>query len=60
MKATMLCNMVIKSVFAVCVTVAAIHFNNAWILWWYILLAFLGYDYCKETPIEKGATDERN
>lgn len=59
MKAVMLCNIVIKSVFAICVTVAAIYFKNAWILWWYVLLMLIGYDY-KSTPINKGATDERN
>lgn len=57
MKATMLCNIVIKSVFALCVTVAAIHFGNARILWWYILLLFMGYDY-KETSGKKGTDNE--
>ena len=59
MKATMLCNIVIKSVFALCVTAAAIYFGNPRILWWYILLMFLGYDY-KQTHTKEGAKDERN
>ena len=53
MKTVMIGNVVIKSVFAICVTAAAMYFNNAWILWWFIVLSFLGYDY-KETPTKKG------
>ncbi len=56
MKAVMICNAVIKSVFALCVTAAAMYFNNVWILWWYMVLPFLGYDY-KETPIKKGGAE---
>ena len=53
MRAVMICNAVIKSVFALCVTGAAIYFNNTWVLWWFMVLPFLGYDY-KETPTKKG------
>lgn len=56
MKATMTCNAIIKSVFALCVTAAAIYFNNANVLWWYIVVPFLGYDY-KETPVKKGGAE---
>lgn len=31
----------LAAVLIVCVTVAAIHFNNAALLWWYILAIFL-------------------
>ena len=58
MRAVMTANVIIKSVFAVCVTVAAMYFNNAWILWWYMVVPFLGSEY-KETPIKKGADNEK-
>lgn len=35
-------SVVLVSVFSICVTAAAIHFNNAWLLAWYaLLLAFV-------------------
>ncbi len=58
MKSVMLCNIIVKSVFAICVTVAAICFGRVGILWWYLLLLGIGYDYHRE-PAKKGATDER-
>ena len=58
MKSVILCNAIVMSVFALSVTAAAIYFNNASILWWYMVLPFLGYGY-KETQTKKGATDER-
>ena len=45
MKIVMLANMVIMATFAVCVTYAATYFDNPKILWWYVLLAFLGFTY---------------
>ena len=48
MKFVMLCNLFIKVSFIACVTFAAIHFHNHGILWWYVLLPFIGYDF-KET-----------
>lgn len=45
MKTVMIANIIIKSVFALCVTMAAIYFNNAWVLWWYMVVPFLGYEY---------------
>jgi hypothetical protein len=53
MKAVMTANVIIKSVFAICVTVAAVYFNNSWILWWYMVVPFLGYSY-ESKPIKKG------
>ena len=34
-----------KSVYVVCVTLAAMHFNNHKILWWYVLGLLVGYSY---------------
>ena len=45
MKIVMLANMVIMATYAVCVTCAAIYFGNPDILWWYVLLGFLGFSY---------------
>lgn len=45
MKFAMLANMVIEAVYAVCVTVAAIYFGRAAILWWYLLLLVMGCTY---------------
>ena len=36
-------SILLKSVFVACVTVAAMHFNNSKLLWWYVLVLFLGY-----------------
>lgn len=46
MKTVMFANAVIMSTYAVCVTLAAIHFNNPTILWWYVMLCFIGFT-CK-------------
>ena len=43
MKEIMLANIIIMSVFAICVTCAAIYFNNPVILWWYLLLTMIGF-----------------
>lgn len=59
MKTVILGNIVMKSIFAVCVTLAAIYFNKSGILWWNILLPFLGYSYT-ETTKKKGETDGTN
>lgn len=45
LKAVLLASTITKILFCVCVTVAAIHFNNAAILWWYLLSIFFGYEY---------------
>ena len=34
-------HIVLASVFSVCVTVAAIYFNNAWLLAWYVIMIFV-------------------
>lgn len=52
----MLANTIIKVFYSFFVTAAAIYFNNAFILWWYMVLPFIGYDY-KETPLKKGGAD---
>ena len=57
MKIVMIGNVIIKLIFMACVTTAAIYFNNAWILFWYICLPFIGYQY-REKPIKKGSSNE--
>lgn len=42
---TILGNVAVKIGFSVCVTVAAIHFENPRLLWWYLLLLLLGFSY---------------
>lgn len=44
-------NIVLKCTYIICVTAAAIYFNSAAILWWYLLVFLLGYDY---TPKKEG------
>ena len=53
----MISNVVIKSVFMICVTVLAIVFNKTSLLWWFLLTPLLGYEYHGKTddqPTEKG------
>lgn len=45
MKTVMIANIIIRSVFFICVTVAAIMFFKPTILCWYVLGVFLGFDY---------------
>jgi hypothetical protein len=45
LKFVILFNVLLKILYCVCVTVAAIHFNDARILWWYLLATVFGYDY---------------
>ena len=45
MKVVMFANVAIMTGYAVCVTCAAIHFDNPKLLWWYALLCFLGFTY---------------
>ena len=45
MKVVMTANIIIMSVYAICVTFAAIHFNNPGILWWYLMLGVIGFSY---------------
>lgn len=45
-------NAVIKVAYVVCVTFAAVYFNSAWLLCWYLLLLCIGYDY-KSTKEKK-------
>lgn len=58
MKIVMVANILIASVFMICVTTLAIMFNSTSILWWFILVPFLGYTY-KDTahPTEKGGAE---
>lgn len=53
MKTVMIANIIIRSVFFICVTVAAIMFFKPVILCWYVLGIFLGFDY-RENRRQKG------
>jgi hypothetical protein len=57
MKTVMLFNFLIKAVYTVCVTLASMHFNSPAILWWFLLLPLLGYEY-RETPIKNMNNEE--
>lgn len=57
MKTVMIGNVIIISVFFICITILSIVFNNANILWWFVLAPFLGHRYEEEYdnhPTEKG------
>ncbi len=45
MKIVMIANILIKSVFMICVTILSIMFNKTSILWWFVLTPLLGYEY---------------
>lgn len=45
MKAVMIANSVIMATYAICVTFAAVHFNNPGILWWYLMMGVIGFSY---------------
>ena len=47
MKMVVIANVIIKSVYAVCVTILAIAFKSIGVLWWFILLLFIGLSYEK-------------
>lgn len=53
MKTVMLANIIIMSVYAICVTLAAIHFNDAGVLWWYLMMGVIGFTY------KTGSDEER-
>lgn len=45
MKTVMIANMIIESVFMICVSILAIKFQNTSLLWWFVLIPFLGFSY---------------
>lgn len=53
LKFVMLCNIVLKIAYCTCVTVAAIHFNNPNILWWYLMSFMFGCDYSHDDRKEQ-------
>lgn len=53
MKVVMIGNILIKTVFMICITILSVVFNNTSLLWWFLLAPFLGYSY--ET--KKGSTE---
>ena len=48
LKFVVLSGTLLKIVYCVCVTAAAIHFNDSSILWWYFLSCTLGYSYSSD------------
>lgn len=60
MKMVMITNILIKVSFIVCVTILSIVFNKVSLLWWFLLLPFLGYEYRteKDKPTEKGGVKQ--
>ena len=48
MKIVMIANMIIMSVYSVCVTYAAIHFDRPSILLWYLMLGVIGFTYSRK------------
>ena len=48
MKIVMIANIIIHSVFFICVTVAAIMFSKPAILCWYVLGIFGGFNYSRK------------
>ena len=45
MRAVMIANTIIMATYAICVTFAAVHFNNPGILWWYLMMGVIGFTY---------------
>lgn len=54
MIAVMIANAVIMTGYAVCVTCAAVHFDNPKLLWWYVLLTVIGFSYKGKQEDEDG------
>ena len=48
LKAIVLSSTILKIAYCVCVTVAAIHFNNTNILLWYLMSFMFGYSYSSD------------
>ena len=48
LKFVVICSMVTKIAFCACITVAAIHFSNPKLLWWYLLAAVSGFSYSND------------
>lgn len=57
LKIVMIANILIKSVFIICVTILSIMLNKTSLLWWFVLTPFLGYEY-KSHETEKGGEQE--
>lgn len=45
LKFVILCNTFLMIAYCACVTTAAIHFDSVNILWWYLLVGVMGYNY---------------
>lgn len=45
-------NTIVRTAYVICVTLAAIAFNNPILLFWYVLVLFLGHSYSSTTKKE--------
>lgn len=48
-----LINVLLRVAAFVCITYAAIHFNNARVLWWYLAPVFMGISYSDDDKEDK-------
>ena len=55
----MIANIIIESVFMICVSILAIKFQNTSLLWWFVLIPFLGFSYKIKPNKEKENQNEK-
>ena len=59
MKTVMIANMIIESVFIICVSILAIKFQNTSLLWWFVLIPCLGFSYkTKNNNVEENQNEK--
>ena len=51
-QAKLYCSMIVKIVFAICVAAVAVLQNNINVLWWWLLVLAVGYEYTTENRKE--------
>lgn len=60
MKSVMIGNTIIKSVYTICVTVAAMHFDKPSLLFWLVMLIAIGYDFTSTNKNNSAKDGEKN
>lgn len=60
MKSIMIGNTIIKSVYTICVTVAAMHFDKPSLLFWLVMLIGIGYDFTSTNKNNSAKDGEKN